>query len=105
MFLGYREAGVNISEIADLMGFPCKAVSRVYPEWCAKQKTLFVRPCWWGLRRMTRIVQIDRKVMVTQINTLYNQSRISECTEDVKSRDRWDTTAEDVGLYSFQPRT
>ena len=37
--VGARPGGLNISENADLLGFPRTTVSRVCREWCKKEKT------------------------------------------------------------------
>ncbi len=36
--VGNRWAGLSISQTADLLGFPCTAISRVYREWLEKEK-------------------------------------------------------------------
>ncbi len=36
--VGARRAGLSISETADLLGFPCTPISRVYREWSEKEK-------------------------------------------------------------------
>ncbi len=36
--VGARRAGLSISKIADLLGFSCKPISRVYREWSEKEK-------------------------------------------------------------------
>ncbi len=38
MVVGARQAGLSISKIADLLGFPRTNISRVYRKWCKKEK-------------------------------------------------------------------
>ena len=76
MVLGARQAGLSISKTADLPGFSCKNISRIYREWLCGQK------CLVDVRRMGRLAQDDRKARVTQITTHYNQG-ISEHTTHI----------------------
>ena len=48
MIVGARRAGSSISETAGLLGFSRVRVSRVYQEWCDKQKTSSqLQSCGW----------------------------------------------------------
>ncbi len=81
MVVGARRADLSISKTADLLGFSCTTISRVYRECFEKEKIsseqqFCGRKCLVnvrGQRRMSRLVREDRKATVTQITTRYNQ--------------------------------
>src|SRR5512133_128448 len=91
MVVAARRAALSISETADLLGFSCTTISRVYRECSNKEeisseRQFCGRKCLVdakGQRRMARLVPADRKATVTQISARYNrglQKSISEHT-------------------------
>ncbi len=73
MVVGARQAGLSISETADLLEFSHATISMVYREWSEKEKIsseqqFFGQKCRVdarGQRRMARLVRDDRKATVT----------------------------------------
>ncbi len=82
MIVGARRAGCSISETVARLGFSKTSVSRVYREWCEKQKTSSQRgPCGRkrlvddsGERRMESVVEANNHATTVQIQAMYNSS-------------------------------
>ncbi|KAF3707634.1 hypothetical protein EXN66_Car000807 [Channa argus] len=82
MIVGARSAGCSISETVKRLGFSKTAVSRVYREWCEKQKTSSHRGSCGrkrlvdenGEKRIARMVESNNQATTVQIQTLYNSS-------------------------------
>ncbi len=94
MVVGARRAGLRISKTADQLQFSRTIISRVFREWSEKENISSERQlCGWkclvdvrGQRRMGRLVRDDRKEIVTQITTRYNQGMQNTISEHTTRR-------------------
>lgn len=82
MIVGARSAGCSISETVSRLSFSKTAVSRVYREWCEKQKTSSHRGSCGrkrlvdehGEKKIERMVEANHRATTVQIQALYNSS-------------------------------
>ncbi len=116
MVVGARRAGLSISETADLLGFSCTTISRVYRERSKKEKISRERQfcgwkCLFGARsqkRMARLVWTDRKATVIQTTTHYNwgvQKSISGACQTLKQMDYSTISPHQVPLLSTKTKS
>ena len=99
MIVGARGAGLSISVTVDLLRFLHKTVSRVYPEWCEKQRTsseqqFCGQKCFVGERCQQRMARQKR-----QITTLHNCGEQKSISERITRR-----TLRRMGYNSRRPR-
>ncbi len=103
MIVGARQAGLSISETADLLGFSHTTISRLYRE-CSEKKENIQWAAWKclvevrGQRRMNRLVRDDRKATVTQITIRYHQDLQNTISEHTTRR-----TLKQMGSSSRRP--
>uniref|UniRef100_A0A3Q0QYA9 Transposase Tc1-like domain-containing protein n=1 Tax=Amphilophus citrinellus TaxID=61819 RepID=A0A3Q0QYA9_AMPCI len=84
--VGARRAGRSISQTAKLLGCSRTAVSRVYREWCQKQKTSSDRGASGrkrlvdedGEKRLEKIVEANNQATIEEIQALYNSSGVEK---------------------------
>ena len=91
MVVGAKHTGLSVSRTATLLGFSCSTFSRLYQEWSTTQRTSSQRQVSSrkrlidesGQRRLTRIVQSNRRATVGHLTVQYNigaERSIKECT-------------------------
>lgn len=81
MIVGARQANLSISETANLLGYSCTTVCRVYREWTLKKKTCSGRQLCGrkslvddsGQKRMDKLVQSDSKATLAELTARYNE--------------------------------
>uniref|UniRef100_A0A9J8DBA5 Transposase Tc1-like domain-containing protein n=1 Tax=Cyprinus carpio carpio TaxID=630221 RepID=A0A9J8DBA5_CYPCA len=81
MVVGARQAGLSISQSAELLELSRTSISRVYKEWCEKGKTSSMRQSCG--RKCLVDARADRRATLTEITTRYNrgmQQSICEAT-------------------------
>ncbi|XP_047461875.1 uncharacterized protein LOC125020531 [Mugil cephalus] len=82
MIVGARSAGCSISQTVNMLGFSKTAVSRVFREWCEKQKTSSRRELSGrkrlvdeaGEKMLERIMEANNQATDVQIQAMYNSS-------------------------------
>ena len=89
--VGVRGTGLSVSRTATLLGFSYSTASHVYQEWSTTQRTSSQQQASSrkrliderGQRRLTRIVQSNRRATVSHLTVQYNigaERSIKDCT-------------------------